>query len=135
MRIVRLKQFLTATQPDYILYEDVKFVGSHEPGATATAILARAASSLELIGALRAAVVEWAHHRSVPCQGIPIGALKRRATGKGNANKEQMIEACNRLYGTDMDPDTYKETGADNIADAAHLLSIAVEQCVDGLPE
>ncbi len=82
---------------------------------------------------LSAILTTWAEERNIPCQGIPIGTIKRFATGKGNANKIEMIEACNKTFGTEFKTADYESTGVDNIADAMFLCSMAVTQYSEGL--
>lgn len=55
----------------------------------------------------------------VPYEGVPVGTIKRHATGKGNANKDQMIAAVKKLG---YDPKD------DNQADAIALLEYAISQ-------
>ena len=38
-------------------------------------------------GGLMATLTAWAELRGVPYQGVPVGTVKRHATGKGNAGK------------------------------------------------
>ncbi len=38
----------------------------------------------------------WCDVESVPYAGVPVGAIKKFATGKGNAKKDAMIEAARR---------------------------------------
>ena len=45
-------------------------------------------------GGLMATLTAWAELRGVPYQGVPVGTVKRHATGKGNAGKEAMIAAA-----------------------------------------
>ena len=35
----------------------------------------------------------WCEHHQIPYQGIPVGTIKKHITGKGNASKEQVIDA------------------------------------------
>ena len=66
-----------------------------------------------MYGGFLAHLTAWCEKRAVPYQGIPVGTIKRAATGKGNANKEAMVAAM-RARG--YDPET------DNDADALALL-------------
>jgi len=45
-------------------------------------------------GGLMATLTAWAEQHSIPYQGVPVGTIKKHATGKGNANKAAMIEAA-----------------------------------------
>lgn len=55
----------------------------------------------------------------IPYEGIPVGTIKKRATGSGNCSKEEMIEACQKLMNY--------EPGDDNEADARWLLLLMCE--------
>ena len=69
-------------------------------------------------GGFMATLTAWSEQRGVPYQGVPVGTIKRHATGKGNADKAAMIAAVAgpRLPPTD-----------DNEADAIALLLWAIE--------
>lgn len=134
IRFLRLRHFLEAVMPNMVAYEDVKFTPAEAlTRYSASRVLARAATASELIGAFRATVATWCEEHDVPCTGFPIGAIKKRATGKGNVGKEEMVLACNKLFGTDFDPKTYEQTGADNVADAAFVNLMAAEGYAAGL--
>ena len=45
-------------------------------------------------GGLMATLTAWAELRGVPYEGVPVGTIKRHATGKGNAGKAAMIAAA-----------------------------------------
>lgn len=63
----------------------------------------------------------WCETQSVPVpyEGISVSAIKKRATGKGNASKEEMIQAAKDKLG--------KMPEDDNEADALWLLMLACE--------
>lgn len=135
IRFVRLRQFLSLMEPDLIAFEDVKYTPAEKPNRfNAGAIVARAATACEWFGALKATVCTWAEENGVPVTSFPIGTIKKRATGKGNANKGDMIKACNALFGSDMDSEEYENAGFDNIADAAFVCLLTLEQYSTGLP-
>ena len=69
-------------------------------------------------GGLMATLTAWAELRSVPYEGVPVGTIKRFATGKGNANKGAMIAAAQARGFSPAD---------DNEADAIAILSWALE--------
>jgi len=69
-------------------------------------------------GGLMATLETWAELRGVPYQGVPVGTIKRHATGKGNANKKAMIAAA-RMRGF--------SPADDNEADAIAILLWAIE--------
>lgn len=70
-------------------------------------------------GGFMAHLTAWCEHHNIPYQGVPVGTIKRHATGKGNADKQAMIEAAKMLG--------YKP-GTDDEADALHLLHYALTQ-------
>ena len=136
IRFVRLRQFLAVTRPDIVFYEDVKTVPTEKPTLiNLTAILARAATPIRFMGALNGTLCEWCERRDIPCQGMPIGAIKRRATGRGNADKVGVIDACNVLFQAGLDPEGYENSGVDNVADACFCLLLGVESYSQGVPE
>lgn len=114
-----LRQLLHLIHPDVIFYEDVKFTPSTNYSSNAGAIVARVSTSIELLSSLRAVALLWAEDNNVPFVGIPIQVIKKTATGSGRANKQQIIEACNKMFGTSLS-DT--GPGHDNAADAAFVL-------------
>lgn len=70
-------------------------------------------------GGLLATLTSWCEQYGVPYQGVPVGTIKKHATGKGNAPKEKMIEAA-RQWAPDVTDD--------NEADALCLLDWAVHE-------
>lgn len=71
-------------------------------------------------GGLMAVVTEECESRKIPYQGIPVGTIKRAGTGKGNASKQEMIQAaCNKW--------PLIKIIDDNHADALHLLAYGSE--------
>jgi len=69
-------------------------------------------------GGLMAVLTAWAEMRGVPYQGVPVGTIKKSATGKGNASKTMMIEAARARGFSPKD---------DNEADAIAILLWAIE--------
>jgi Holliday junction resolvasome RuvABC endonuclease subunit len=64
-----------------------------------------------------ATLTAWAELRGVPYEGVPVGTIKRHATGKGNAPKEDVIRAVRAQGFLPKD---------DNEADALALLAWAI---------
>jgi Holliday junction resolvasome RuvABC endonuclease subunit len=64
-------------------------------------------------GGLLATLSAWCEHHNVPYQGVPVGTIKKHATGKGNASKAEMIAAMRRRGHSPAD---------DNEADALAIL-------------
>ena len=69
-------------------------------------------------GGLMATLTAWCELRGIPYEGVPVGTIKKHATGKGNANKDAMIAAA-RARGFDPKDD--------NEADALAILHWAIE--------
>jgi Holliday junction resolvasome RuvABC endonuclease subunit len=65
----------------------------------------------------------WCEHHNIPYQGVPVGTIKKHATGKGNAGKDEVIASI-RLRG--------HIPGDDNEADALALLHWAIHTYNDG---
>ena len=134
LRFVRLRQFLHVLAPDAVFFEDVRYTPAEKVTRyNAAQIVARAATSCELFGAFKATVAAWCEAAGVPCGSFPIGVIKRRATARGNANKEQVIAAANAAFGCALDPVGYEATGVDNVADAAWVCLLGVEQYGGGM--
>jgi hypothetical protein len=69
-------------------------------------------------GGLLAVLTSWAELRGVAYAGVPVGTIKRHATGHGNANKQAMIAAAQARGFSPTD---------DNEADAIAILLWAIE--------
>jgi hypothetical protein len=65
----------------------------------------------------------FCEHHQIAYQGVPVGTIKRHATGKGNAGKDEVIGAMKQLGHTPVD---------DNEADALALLHWAVDNQLVG---
>lgn len=135
LRHIRLKQFLSILSPDLILFENVKYDVPLEQfrGKPLGMLVARIVPTAEFLGGLKNTLATWAAERDVPCQGVEIGEIKKFATGKGNANKVDMINACNEQFGTTLDPEGYEQSGVDNMADAAFLLKLGLARYSEGM--
>ena len=64
-------------------------------------------------GGFLATITAWCEARRIPYRGVPVGVIKRHATGKGNADKAAMVAAVRALGHPVAD---------DNEADAVALL-------------
>jgi hypothetical protein len=138
MRFIRMKQYLAIAKPDLVMYEDVKYTPSKEGFGfkkNMAAIVARVANASEMLGGLKVVLTSWCEERGIPAQGISIQHIKKYATGVGNANKKDMIKAGNARFGTNFDPETYEQTGADNIMDSAFCCLMGVELYGEGLTD
>jgi Holliday junction resolvasome RuvABC endonuclease subunit len=61
----------------------------------------------------------WCERHAIPYQGVPVGTIKKHATGKGNARKDAMLAAVRGWGYAPVD---------DNEADALALLHWAITQ-------
>lgn len=77
-----------------------------------------ATDAAHIYGGLMATLTAWSELRGVPYAGVPVGTIKRHATGKGNAPKEAMIAAAKARGFAPSD---------DNEADALAILTWAIE--------
>ncbi|HEX7121970.1 MAG TPA: hypothetical protein VF178_06315 [Gemmatimonadaceae bacterium] len=68
-------------------------------------------------GGFMAHLTAWCEHHQIPYRGVPVGTIKKHATGKGNAGKDAVIAAV-RAWG--FDP------ADDNEADALAILRWAI---------
>lgn len=83
MRFLRLRTYLTSTLEvgvDLVAYEEVrKHLG---------------VDAAHIYGGVVSVIQSVCEERARPYVGIPVGTVKRLATGKGNASKEAMIAAA-----------------------------------------
>lgn len=135
LRHIRLRQFLQVLQPDLIGFEDVKVDVPLDAfkGKPLGMLVARVVPTAEFLGTLKITLSVWAETHNVPLQGFAITEIKKFATGKGNSGKEAMILACNEALGVELAVEDYEKTGADNIADAAHILRMMLETYSEGM--
>ncbi len=68
-------------------------------------------------GGFLATLTAWCEHHQIPYQGVPVGTIKKHATGKGNASKDDVLSAMRALGYAPAD---------DNEADALALLRWAI---------
>lgn len=79
----------------------------------------RGVDAAHVYGGFLAQLTAWCERHAVPYQGVPVGTIKKFATGKGNADKAAMIEAAKRWGHRPED---------DNEADALALLHWVIAQ-------
>lgn len=108
MRFLRFKQWLTEIKQiagglDAVFIEEVR----RHAGVDAA----------HAYGGFLAHVTAWCEHHAIPYEAVPVGTIKRHATGKGNANKEAMILAARKRGFNPAD---------DNEADALAILDWAM---------
>jgi hypothetical protein len=110
MRFLRFKQWLTEMKHvsgglDSVVYEQVR----RHVGVDAS----------HAYGGWLAILSAWCEHHGIPYEGVPVGTIKRFATGRGNADKAAMVAAIRARGFAPAD---------DNEADAIALLLWATEQ-------
>lgn len=89
MRFLRLRHFLDemktnleASDPiEAVVFEKVK--QRH-----------KSTDAAHCYGGIVAILTEWCESNEIPYLGIPVGTIKKTATGKGTANKEAMVSAA-----------------------------------------
>ncbi len=72
-----------------------------------------------IYGGFLATLTSWCEHRVIPYQGVPIGTIKKFISGKGNADKQAVIDAVRARGFNPSD---------DNEADAIALLLWSLDQ-------
>ena len=109
MRYLRFKRWLSEVQT---MAGDIHAVYFEEVRRHA------GVDAAHVYGGLMATLTTWCEHRNVPYQGVPVGTIKKHATGKGNAGKDEVIAAM-RAKGHPVTDD--------NEADALALLHWAID--------
>mgnify|MGYP000013365504 CR=1 FL=1 len=104
MRFLRFKRWLTdikqcSSDINLIVFEEVR----RHAGVDAA----------HVYGGFMGQLTAWCEHHQIPYEGVPVGTIKKHATGKGNASKDDMVAAARRLGHAPAD---------DNEADALALL-------------
>lgn len=59
--------------------------------------------SAHVYGGLLAHLTAWCEEHHIPYEGLPVGTIKKDATGKGNASKEDIILAMIDRWGKPLD--------------------------------
>ncbi len=96
MRYVRLRKYIVALLHSIRDQEDVQLfyeeVSQH-----------KGTDAAQIYGGIIAVIAEVCESRTprVPWAGIPVGTIKKHATGKGNAGKEAMIAAAQAKWPRD----------------------------------
>lgn len=109
MRFLRFKRWLTDIKQcndgiDQVVFEEVR----RHVGVDAA----------HAYGGFMGQLTAWCEHHQIPYQGIPVGTIKKHATGRGNASKDEMVAAVRARGHSPSD---------DNEADAIALLLLAIE--------
>ena len=115
MRFLRFKRWLTDIKQcndgiDQVVFEEVR----RHVGVDAA----------HAYGGFMGQLTAWCEHHQIPYQGIPVGTIKKHATGKGNASKDEMLASVRTRGHSPAD---------DNEADAIALLYLAREMAAEGV--
>ena len=110
MRFLRFKRWLTELKAvadgiDTLHFEEVRRHVSTD--------------AAHAYGGFLATLTAWCEHHQIPYQGVPVGTIKKHATGKGNAGKDEVIASVRARGHSPSD---------DNEADALALLHWAIAQ-------
>lgn len=76
----------------------------------------------QVYGGLLATLMTWCEDHGVPYSGVPVPTIKKAATGKGNAKKEDMMRVAHEHLATEKRLDALAVD--DNAADAYMLLRL-----------
>lgn len=83
MRFLRFQEWLNKYDPktiESVYYEEVR----RHLGTDAA----------HVYGGLLSILTAWCEEHKIPYAGVPVGTIKKHATGKGNSNKAAMLEAA-----------------------------------------
>jgi hypothetical protein len=110
MRFLRFRRWLTEIKQsadwlDAVFFEEVR----RHAGVDAA----------HAYGGFLATLTAWCEHHGIPYQGVPVGTIKKHATGKGNAGKSEMVAAMQSRGFRPAD---------DNEADALAMLDWAAKR-------
>lgn len=81
MRYLKFSRWLTEMGAKEVYFEEVR----RHKGTDAA----------HVYGGFLAAITAWCEANEVPYSGVPVGTIKKHATGKGNAGKDLMIAVAN----------------------------------------
>lgn len=81
----------------------------------------------QIYGGIVMVLTAWCDEHGIPYEGLPVGTVKKHATGKGNASKEEMIQAAQQKFGI--------EPRDDNEADALHIMDLGSQKISGAVPE
>lgn len=119
MRFLRFQRWLTElshspTSPEQPLIDQVVFEEVRRHAGV---------NAAHAYGGFLGQLGSFCEYHGIPYQGVPVGTIKRHATGKGNASKGDMVAAANRRGHAPAD---------DNEADALAILHWAIQIYHDG---
>lgn len=110
MRFLRFKQWLVEIE---------KLIGGFDSVAVEEVRRHCGVDAAHCYGGFLAVLSSWCEAQKIPYQGIPVGTIKKHATGKGNAGKQAVINAMKAKGHQPAD---------DNEADALALLHLVLDR-------
>ena len=99
-----LQEIIARAKPAAVVYEEVR---GH-----------RGTDAAHVYGGIIAVLAEECERQGIPYRGIPVSTVKKLATGKGNADKLDMIAAANARWGKGYSLKDNNEVDARFIAEA-----------------
>jgi len=121
MRYLKFKNWLNQIQEhvrgvDLVMFEEVR---NHSNPSKKRGGRSFNVDAAHAYGGFMAHLTAWCEAEKIPYQGVPVGTIKKHATGKGNAGKDQMIQAIRKKGHYDLQDD--------NEADALAILYYALD--------
>lgn len=111
MRFIRLRKHLMEIEPTFLLYEEVvRHMGT---------------IAAHVYGGIVATMQTYCVDNDIQHIGIPVGTIKKKASGKGNCGKPVMVQTANEFFDMGDEPITEKQ---DDIADAMWLMQIGIDE-------
>ena len=115
MRYLRARKYLTelisGVDEVAVFYEEVR----RHMGTDAA----------HVYGGIVGVITSLCEEQEIPYQAIPVGTIKKRATGKGNANKQAMIDAAVKVF---QPVGVVGMVCDDNQADALWILQCGIDE-------
>jgi len=84
MRFLRFKRWLSEIKS---IASDIHAVYSDEVRRHVSV------DAAHVCGGLMATLTSWCEHHGIAYQGVPVGTIKKHATGRGNVGKEEVMAA------------------------------------------
>lgn len=112
MRFLRLRSLLAEVgrmSIDAVAYEEIR----RHMGVDAA----------HIYGGIIATLSSWCEERGTPYQGVPVGTVKKLATGKGNAEKVYMLAAALEKW-----PNLRESKVTHDVADACWIAETAAQR-------
>lgn len=102
-----LKKLIETHKPDLVAFEELR---AHS-----------GVQAAQVLGTYMAIVMKVAEECNIPYCGLPVGAIKKHATGNHAASKELMIKAARLLWPQATIPTS-------DVADALHIMRLGLHK-------